>query len=44
MFPPLLEHDRGFQIGGLIADGFLRPYAVTFDFDAMELLIRQPPG
>jgi hypothetical protein len=41
-FPAELEHSRGFQIGGLLGHGFIRPYAVTLDFDAMELLIRQP--
>ncbi len=43
-FPEKLEHSKGFRIGGLISHGFFRPYAVTFDFDAMELRFRQPQG
>jgi len=38
-FPPTLEHNKGFRIGGLISHGFFRPYAITFDFDSMELVI-----
>ncbi|MBL8515314.1 MAG: hypothetical protein JNJ55_15075, partial [Betaproteobacteria bacterium] len=41
-FPPSLERRFGFRIGGLISHGFLRPYAVTFDFVRMEMtLVRQ---
>jgi hypothetical protein len=43
-FPPTLEHDKGFRIGGLISHGFFRPYAITLDFDAMELRVRSPEG
>jgi len=41
-FPPQLEWAYGFRIGGLISDGFLRAYAVTFDFDRM--MIRLEPA
>ena len=30
-----LENALGFRIGGIISHGFLRPYAVTFDFENM---------
>jgi hypothetical protein len=42
LFPTEREHTRGFELGGLVSHGFLRPFAVTFDFDAMEILVRQP--
>lgn len=38
-FPPSLEHKFGFRIGGLVSHGFLRKYAVTFDFDRMRLTL-----
>ena len=41
-FPSTLEHSKGFRIGGLISHGFFRPYALTLDFDAMELIISPP--
>ena len=41
-FPPQLEREFGFRIGGLISHGFLRAYAVTFDFERMT--IRLEPG
>lgn len=41
-FPESLEHGAGFRIGGLISHGFLRPWAVTFDFDSMQLVLREP--
>ena len=40
-FPEALEHSAGFRIGGLISHGFLRPWAVTFDFDSMQIILRQ---
>lgn len=39
-FPEPMEHKMGFRIGGLVSHGFLRPYAVTLDFDAMRLTLR----
>jgi hypothetical protein len=36
-FPPQLEWAFGFRIGGLISHGFLRSYAVTFDFERMAI-------
>jgi predicted aspartyl protease len=41
-FPPKLEWAYGFRIGGLVSHGFLRTYAVTFDFDRM--VMRLDPG
>jgi predicted aspartyl protease len=41
VFPPALEHQYGFPIRGLISHDFLRRYAVTWDFEAMELVLRQ---
>jgi predicted aspartyl protease len=41
-FPPQLEWAYGFRIGGLVSHGFLRAYAVTFDFDRM--IIRLDPS
>ena len=41
-FPPQLEREFGFRIAGLVSHGFLRAYAVTFDFDRMT--IRLDPG
>ncbi len=41
-FPESLEHKAGFRIGGLISHGFLRPWSVTLDFDAMEIVLRRP--
>ena len=42
VFPARLERAYGFRIGGLVSHGFLRAYAVTFDFDRMNL--RLDPG
>ncbi len=38
-FPPSTEHELGFRIGGIISHGFFRPYALTFDFEEMRLLL-----
>jgi len=38
-FPPSLEHRFPCRIGGLISHQFFRPYALTFDFEKMRLLI-----
>ena len=35
-----LENALGFRIGGIISHGFFRPYAVTFDFTRMQLLLK----
>jgi len=34
-----LEDAFGFHIGGLISHGFFRSYAVTFDFDRMQIIM-----
>jgi predicted aspartyl protease len=34
-----MEHSLGFRIGGIISHEFFKPYALTFDFDHMRLLI-----
>jgi predicted aspartyl protease len=34
-----LENSLGFRIGGIISHGFFRPYALTFDFTGMQLLL-----
>ncbi len=41
-FPPALETRFGFRIGGLISHEFFRNYAVTFDFDKMQLKLKKP--
>lgn len=35
-----LENAFGFRIGGIISHGFLRSYAVTFDFTGMRLALK----
>jgi len=35
------EYRQGFRIGGIISHGFFRPYALTFDFERMKLLLTQ---
>lgn len=39
-FPPPLENRFGFRIGGLISHTFFRPYAVTFDFTEMKIILK----
>ncbi len=39
-FPPQLEWDLGFRLGGLISHQFFRPGSLTLDFEAMRLVIR----
>ena len=41
-FPPSLERAMGFQIDGLVSHGFLRAWAVTFDFDRMRIVLAKP--
>jgi tetratricopeptide (TPR) repeat protein len=36
-----LEFSQGFRIAGIISHGFFRPYALTFDFTGMRLLLRR---
>jgi hypothetical protein len=36
-----LEDFFGFRIGGQIAHGFFRSYAVTFDFTGLRLLLKR---
>ncbi len=43
-FPPQLEWDLGFHIGGLVSHQFFRPGALTLDFDAMRLRVRPAPS
>ena len=40
-FPAESEYGRGFRIGGIISHGFFRPYALTFDFERMRLLLKR---
>jgi hypothetical protein len=40
VFPPALESTFGFRIAGMIAHDFLRRWAVTFDFDRMEMRLQ----
>jgi hypothetical protein len=42
-FPESLELRYGFRIGGLVSHTFFRQYAVTFDFTAMRLHLRDEP-
>lgn len=37
--PPGFEDRHGFRTGGLVSHGFFRPFAVTFDFQAMVLYL-----
>lgn len=39
-FPEETEYGRGFRIGGIISHAFFRPYALTFDFERMQLLLK----
>lgn len=41
-FPPSLEYQFGFRIAGILSHQFFRPYAVTFDFYSMKLLLKKP--
>jgi predicted aspartyl protease len=37
--PLPFEHAHGFRIAGLVSHGFFRPYALTFDFVRMRLIL-----
>ena len=39
--PPGFEDRQGFRMGGLISHGFFRPFAVTFDFQAMTAYLKK---
>jgi hypothetical protein len=41
-FPPQLETSQGVRIAGLISHEFFRRWALTFDFDRMELRLAEP--
>jgi len=36
------ETTFGFELAGMVGHDFFKPYAVTFDFDAMQIVLRQP--
>ncbi len=38
--PPESEYSHGFRIGGIISHAFFKPYALTFDFEQMRLLLQ----
>jgi predicted aspartyl protease len=40
--PPSMEYAMGFRIGALVSHGFFRPYALTLDFERMQMHLR--PG
>lgn len=42
VFPSSLENMFGFRVGGLVAHEFFLPYAVTFDFAGMRIIMEQP--
>lgn len=44
VFPEWFEHGFGFRIGGLPTHEFFRPYALTFDFAGMRILMDTPRG
>jgi len=39
---PAMEYMLGFRLAGIISHDFLKPYKVTFDFDAMRLILQAP--
>lgn len=39
LFPPFLEHEFGYRMGGLLSHDFLRHYRLTLDFAAMRLYL-----
>ena len=40
-FPAQLETLGGTRIGVLVSHAYLKPYAVTFDFDRMRMILAQ---
>lgn|GEM_PF-4724383 len=44
-FPTSLEYGQGFRIAGIVSHAFFRPYALTFDFARMKLVLEKAsPG
>lgn len=43
-FPSSLERGFGYRIAGIISHAFFRSWRVTFDFDAMRLILERPPA
>ena len=41
-FPTALEKSLSVHIAGIISHQFFRPYAVTFDFSKMKIIMRKP--
>ena len=41
---PGSEDRMGFRTGGIISHGFFRPFAVTFDFQAMTMYLKKGNG
>ncbi|MGC2359046.1 MAG: aspartyl protease family protein [Thermoplasmata archaeon] len=41
LFPPFLEREFGYRIGGLVSHGFFRNYRVTVDFSRMLMTIER---
>jgi hypothetical protein len=39
VFPPTLETQFGYPVRGLVSHEILRPFSVTFDFAAMEIVL-----
>ena len=35
------EHTFGFYLAGMVGHDFFKPYAVTFDFQAMRIVLQQ---
>jgi len=40
-FPDVFENSLGFHLCGIISHQFFRPYAVTFDFEKMQVILRK---
>jgi hypothetical protein len=41
-FPPSLETSLGVHVGGIVSHAFFRPYAISFDFKRMHIVMRAP--
>ena len=35
------ESSFGFNLAGMVGHDFFKPYAVTFDFESMQIFLRQ---
>jgi hypothetical protein len=42
-FPAALETSQGIRIAGLVSHAFFRPWALSLDFERMELSLASPP-